>query len=95
MVDEGTLDIFSQEDLAEMAGFFLLMQLLILSLQFPPTECKTWTTICTITDPPQFPYKYHQSGDLIIGVIASQFNCVFEQMSFSEHPKTKLVDEPV
>ncbi|XP_066486021.1 vomeronasal type-2 receptor 26-like [Tiliqua scincoides] len=51
--------------------------------------------MCTIADPPQFPFKYYQSGDLIIGAIASQFNCLFERTSFREHPITKLVDEPI
>ncbi|XP_066486016.1 vomeronasal type-2 receptor 26-like [Tiliqua scincoides] len=55
--------------------------------------CKTQTAMCTITDPSQFPYKYHQSSNLIIGAIVSQFFSLFDEIYFSEHPKTKLLDE--
>ncbi|XP_066486017.1 vomeronasal type-2 receptor 26-like [Tiliqua scincoides] len=49
--------------------------------------------MCSITDPSQFSYKYHQSGDFIVGAIVSQFACIFDDISFSQHPKTKLFDE--
>ncbi|XP_066486031.1 vomeronasal type-2 receptor 26-like [Tiliqua scincoides] len=76
-----------------MKGTFLFWQMLIVGLQFPPVECKAQPVMCTITDPSQFPYKYHQSGDLIIGAIVSQFGCLFDGLSFNEHPKTNLIDE--
>ncbi|XP_066485891.1 vomeronasal type-2 receptor 26-like [Tiliqua scincoides] len=61
--------------------------------QFPPTEHKAQAVMCTIPDPSQFPLKYHQRGELIIGAIVSQFGCLFEDISFDAHPKTKLIDE--
>ncbi|XP_066486032.1 vomeronasal type-2 receptor 26-like [Tiliqua scincoides] len=48
--------------------------------------------MCTITDPSQLPYKYHQRGDLIVGAMVSQFGCLFDDTSFNEHPKTKLIE---
>ncbi|XP_066486034.1 vomeronasal type-2 receptor 26-like [Tiliqua scincoides] len=84
------------QDRAMMARIFmLLLLLLILGLQFPPAACKAQTAMCTISDPSLLPYKYHQRGDLIIGAIVSQFGCLFDDISFSEHPKTKLMDELV
>lgn len=70
-----------------------LMLLLILWLQFSLADFKALASMCTMMDPFQLPHKYHQMGDLIIGAIASQFGCIFDEMSFSEHPKTKLIDE--
>ncbi|XP_066486320.1 vomeronasal type-2 receptor 26-like [Tiliqua scincoides] len=46
-----------------------------------------------MTDPSQLPYKHYQTGDLIIGAIVSQFNCLFDEISFSDHPRRKLVDD--
>ncbi|XP_053216045.1 vomeronasal type-2 receptor 26-like [Podarcis raffonei] len=50
-------------------------------------------TDCAVTDPFQFPFEYNQKGDQIIGEITSQLGFVFDELSFSEHPKTKLVYE--
>ncbi|XP_015281615.1 PREDICTED: vomeronasal type-2 receptor 26-like [Gekko japonicus] len=41
------------------------------------------------------PYGYSKIGDAAIGAIATQFDCLFDQTSFSEHPRTKFVDELV
>ncbi|XP_066486033.1 vomeronasal type-2 receptor 26-like [Tiliqua scincoides] len=71
----------------------ILLLMLPMILQFPAAECKAWSVMCTITDLSQFPYKYHQSGDFILGEIVSQFGCLFDDISFTEHPKTKLMDE--
>ncbi|XP_062992837.1 vomeronasal type-2 receptor 26-like [Elgaria multicarinata webbii] len=46
-----------------------------------------------MTDLFQIPYKYSQTGDISIGEIATQFDCLFDKISFSEHPKTKFVNE--
>ncbi|XP_066486296.1 vomeronasal type-2 receptor 26-like [Tiliqua scincoides] len=46
-----------------------------------------------MTDPFQVPYKCYKTGLLIIGVIATQFGCVFDEIPFREHPKTNFVDE--
>lgn len=75
-------------DLPTMERIFL--PLLLLDLQFHPIECNTQIVTCTVTDAPQFPHQYHQSGNLTIGAIVSQFGCLFDDISFSEHPKTKL-----
>nr|XP_034991263.1 vomeronasal type-2 receptor 26-like [Zootoca vivipara] len=70
---------------------FLLL-LLILWLQLPQSECETPTVMCTLTDPFQLPYQYYQTGDITIGAIATQYVCMFDEISFSEHPATKFVD---
>ncbi|XP_066486023.1 vomeronasal type-2 receptor 26-like [Tiliqua scincoides] len=46
-----------------------------------------------MTDPSQLLYKYHQREELIIGAIVSQFGCLIDDITFSEHPRTKLIDE--
>lgn len=71
----------------------MFLLLFLLCLQLLPVESKAQPVMCTISDLSQFPYKYHQEGDLIIGAIVSQFGCLFDDMSFSEHPKTKLMNE--
>ncbi|XP_066486022.1 vomeronasal type-2 receptor 26-like [Tiliqua scincoides] len=49
--------------------------------------------MCTITDPSLLPYKYHLTGDFMIGAIISQSGCLFDEISYREHPKIKLIDE--
>ncbi|XP_066486293.1 vomeronasal type-2 receptor 26-like [Tiliqua scincoides] len=46
-----------------------------------------------MTEPFQFPYKYYQAGFLTLAMIATQFGCVSDVITFSEHPKTKFADE--
>ncbi|CAI5791732.1 Hypothetical predicted protein [Podarcis lilfordi] len=76
-----------------MAGTFLLLILLFLWLQVPPTECKEDSEGCTMTDPFQFPYQYYQRGDLIIGGIVNAFGCTSEEIDLHDHPNTKFTDE--
>nr|XP_028560327.1 vomeronasal type-2 receptor 26-like [Podarcis muralis] len=45
-----------------------------------------------MNDPFQLPYQYGQIGDLTIGAITALYGCIFDEMSFSEHPTTKAVD---
>nr|XP_028560320.1 vomeronasal type-2 receptor 26-like [Podarcis muralis] len=65
---------------------------LFLWLQLPSAEGKQ-ETVCAVTDPFQFPFEYNQKGDQIIGEITSQLGFVFDELSFSEHPKTESVYE--
>ncbi|XP_061447680.1 vomeronasal type-2 receptor 26-like [Rhineura floridana] len=44
-------------------------------------------------NPFQLPHQYYQKGDLTIGVIATQYACMFDEITFSDHPTTKFVDE--
>lgn len=90
MDDRKQLDILSL-DPSKIAGMLLLVLLLIFDIHCPTIEYKSESPLCTITDPSQFPWKYHQSGDFIIGAIVSQFTCIFDVISFSEHPKTRLI----
>ncbi|XP_032092079.1 vomeronasal type-2 receptor 26-like [Thamnophis elegans] len=46
-----------------------------------------------MSDPFQFPYEYSKPGDIIIGGIAAQFDCLVEISNFEEHPETKVVEE--
>ncbi|XP_058038629.1 vomeronasal type-2 receptor 26-like [Ahaetulla prasina] len=40
------------------------------------TECKTLSAICMINEPIQILNEYCQTGDLIIGAITTQYNCI-------------------
>ncbi|XP_066486308.1 vomeronasal type-2 receptor 26-like [Tiliqua scincoides] len=46
-----------------------------------------------MTESFHLPYKYFQKGDLSIGAIATQFGCMFDDISFVANPKTKMMDE--
>lgn len=76
----------------EMAGVFLLLLFLLL-LQIPQTGCKAETVMCTMPDLLQIPHKYYVKGDFIIGAIASQFGCIFDEILLNERPKTNFVAE--
>ncbi|XP_061447677.1 vomeronasal type-2 receptor 26-like [Rhineura floridana] len=45
-----------------------------------------------MADPFQFPYEYDQTGDFTIGAITALYGCISNEILFSEHPKTTLVD---
>ncbi|XP_053120361.1 vomeronasal type-2 receptor 26-like [Hemicordylus capensis] len=77
----------------EMKADFLLLLLLLFLTQLAQNDCKEHTTMCTMNDSFQLSYKYRKTGNITIGMIATQFDCLFDQISFSEHPKTKFVDE--
>ncbi|KAK9397355.1 type-2 vomeronasal receptor [Crotalus adamanteus] len=57
------------------------------------TNFKAQDNICSMSDPFQFPYEYSKPGDIIIGGIAAQFDCLLEISNFEEHPETKVVEE--
>ncbi|XP_061447676.1 vomeronasal type-2 receptor 26-like [Rhineura floridana] len=71
----------------------LLLLLRFLWMLMPPIECKPHTLMCSTIDAFQLPYKYYQTGDLIIGEIVTLLGCMFEKIPFSEHPTTKFVNE--
>lgn len=77
-----------------MTGFNVSLQLLVLLL-LPQTECKLNPTVCVMNDPLQTKFHYYHPGDLIVGGITSQYLSMSERISFEEHPKTKIVDEPM
>nr|XP_056720394.1 vomeronasal type-2 receptor 26-like [Euleptes europaea] len=45
-----------------------------------------------MTDPLQLPHEYSQRGDIIIGDIVAQYGCVFDQTTYTENPRTMVVD---
>lgn len=51
------------------------------------------TVMCTMNDPFHLPYEYYQTGDLIIGAIATMFGCMFDETSFDKDSKAKMVNE--
>ncbi|XP_077171523.1 vomeronasal type-2 receptor 26-like [Paroedura picta] len=59
------------------------------------TEGKLNSALCTTNDPLQTRFHYYQPGDLMVGGVTSQYLSMSEQVSFEEHPKTKIVDEPI
>ncbi|XP_061447685.1 vomeronasal type-2 receptor 26-like [Rhineura floridana] len=61
--------------------------------RLPPTQGKEETVACTVTDPFQNLNEYYKKGDLIIGGMTSQLSWIADELYFSEHPKTKCVDE--
>ncbi|KAF7234851.1 hypothetical protein EYD10_18247 [Varanus komodoensis] len=71
----------------------MLEILLFLWLQLTPTESKSHSDICAMDDTFQLPHQYYQTGDLIVGMITSQFGCVFHEAFFCDHPKETFVDE--
>ncbi|XP_053120367.1 vomeronasal type-2 receptor 26-like [Hemicordylus capensis] len=75
-----------------MSEVFLLL-LFILWLQFPPTKPKVPSAMCTRIEIFQLLHKYYQTGDLIIGMIGTQFGCMLDEIVFSEHPKTKFINQ--
>lgn len=72
------------------SGLLLLMFMWLWLLQ---TEDKAQAAMSTMTDPFQHPYKYYQLGDLIIGVIATQFGFLSDEIFFSKQPKSMFNDE--
>ncbi|XP_066486702.1 vomeronasal type-2 receptor 26-like [Tiliqua scincoides] len=50
---------------------------------------------CISRDALQTRYQCYQPGDLSIGAITTQFFSLSDTVSFTEHPRTKLVDEPL
>ncbi|XP_062992841.1 vomeronasal type-2 receptor 26-like [Elgaria multicarinata webbii] len=41
----------------------------------------------------QIPYEYSKTGDITIGEMTTQFDFLFDTMSFCEHPQTAVVNE--
>lgn len=76
-----------------MAWIFLLLLLLSLWLKLSQAVYTAHSVMCTMTDLLHIPHRYYQTGDFIIGVIASQFGCVFDEIPFSAHPGRKFAAE--
>ncbi|XP_025029344.1 vomeronasal type-2 receptor 26-like [Python bivittatus] len=49
--------------------------------------------MCSMNNLLLIPYKYCTAGDIIIGEIATQFDCLFDKIYFNDHPQTMLVNE--
>ncbi|XP_053120342.1 vomeronasal type-2 receptor 26-like [Hemicordylus capensis] len=69
---------------------FLVILLLVL---FPHTVCKAHIVKCNVCHPYPPHHKYHQSGNFIIGGIASQTFILSNSIAFTEEPTPELFDE--
>ncbi|KAF7235056.1 Vomeronasal type-2 receptor 26 [Varanus komodoensis] len=58
-----------------------------------PTESKSHSDMCALDDTFQLPHQYYQTGDLIVGMISSQFGCIFHEAFFHKHPEANFVYE--
>ncbi|XP_053215881.1 vomeronasal type-2 receptor 26-like [Podarcis raffonei] len=58
-----------------------------------PHMCKAHIVKCHVHDPHPPLHKYHQSGELILGGIASHNFIVSKELSFTEEPPPALVEE--
>lgn len=67
--------------------------LFFLLLQMAQNEEETHSDVCTLMDTLQMLYEYHQGGDVFLGAIASQFDCLFDRVTFNEHPGIQFVGE--
>ncbi|XP_028560147.2 vomeronasal type-2 receptor 26-like [Podarcis muralis] len=65
----------------------------MLLLAQPPHICKAHIVKCHIHDPHPPLHKYHQSGELILGGIATHNFIVSKELSFTEEPPPALVEE--
>ncbi|XP_028560153.2 vomeronasal type-2 receptor 26-like [Podarcis muralis] len=69
---------------------------LVMLLVLPPhTTCKAHIVKCHVHDPHPPLHKYHQSGDLILGGIASQSYIISNALAFAEDPPQVLPEELV
>nr|XP_028560148.1 vomeronasal type-2 receptor 26-like [Podarcis muralis] len=71
-----------------MVAFVVLLLALL-----PEMTCKTHIVKCHVHDPHPPLHKYHQSGDLILGGLASQIFIISKQLSFTEEPPPTLFEE--
>ncbi|XP_033024339.1 vomeronasal type-2 receptor 26-like [Lacerta agilis] len=61
--------------------------------ELPSADGKEDSVMCSTTDLFQLPYEYYRKGDVLIGEMTSQLGCMMDEISFSEHPKTKFADQ--
>nr|XP_056720395.1 vomeronasal type-2 receptor 26-like [Euleptes europaea] len=48
--------------------------------------------MCTMIELFQLPHEYSQRGDVIIGDIVTQYGCIFDKTTYTENPRTMVVD---
>ncbi|XP_061447655.1 vomeronasal type-2 receptor 26-like [Rhineura floridana] len=60
---------------------------------FPHVACKTHIIKCNVRDPHPPLHKYHQSGDVIIGGIASHSFIISNALTFTVEPPQALLEE--
>ncbi|XP_053120332.1 vomeronasal type-2 receptor 26-like [Hemicordylus capensis] len=71
----------------------MIALIVLLLLLLPHTLCKTHTAKCTISGPHPPLHEYHQSGDLIVGGIASQTFIISNAITFTEEPPVALFED--
>ncbi|KAG8140905.1 hypothetical protein E2320_003526, partial [Naja naja] len=70
--------------------FSWALMLVVLLLLLPQISCAKSSTNCPLIEVPPVPHKWHKSGDLIIGGMASQIICFFPAANFEQHPYVDL-----
>lgn len=73
--------------------FVLRMLELIKLVLFLHSLCEAHLGQCQVSDPPAPLHMYHQSGELLIGGIASQAFIVTDAITFTHLPPAALSDE--
>ncbi|CAI5790561.1 Hypothetical predicted protein [Podarcis lilfordi] len=71
-----------------MATFAILLLTLL-----PERTCKTHMVKCHVHDPHPPLHKYHRSGDLILGGLASHSFIVSSALAFTKEPPQALPEE--
>lgn len=64
---------------------FLIFKVLIFA-----AEIEAPSPLCTMTDPDQVNYEYHQFGNKIIGVIGSFIVGLSGEITFRNYPKMRV-----
>ncbi|XP_053120360.1 vomeronasal type-2 receptor 26-like [Hemicordylus capensis] len=68
----------------------VLLKVLLLLLQIIHTEFHENVIKCPIREPIYSPYKYHNTGHIMIGETTSQMLLFFDQLSFNTYPTPDL-----
>ncbi|XP_033024070.1 vomeronasal type-2 receptor 26-like [Lacerta agilis] len=50
---------------------------------------------CTTGNPVHVPHEWHESGDLVIGAMASHIYYILPNLSFNKHPSQVFIDTPL
>nr|XP_056719699.1 vomeronasal type-2 receptor 26-like [Euleptes europaea] len=67
---------------------------LVLLLLLPPVACKVHTVKSPLSDPIPVPHEWYQSGDLLIGGIASQIMYTLQEIPFKKNPLLDMFEVP-
>ncbi|CAI5790460.1 Hypothetical predicted protein, partial [Podarcis lilfordi] len=71
-----------------------MLTFLVMLLVLPPhTTCKAHIVKCHVHDPHPPLHKYHESGDVILGGIASHGYIISNALTFTEEPPQVLPEE--